>query len=322
MSKETIQKINEAIEKGASFLVTTHESPDGDAVGSSLALASYLKELGKDVTVHFCDPVPELYLFLPLVDTVVQTIPERHYDYCFVLDVGEFKRAGARLGACRTIDSFINIDHHLSCEDFGLYNLIDSTASATGALIYRIITAANHRISYDVALCIYTAVITDTGSFRYSNSNPEAFAIAGEMIAKGVNAWDVAEKLYESQPRKRLELLALVLATLVLSSKGDVASVTVTLDMYDKTGSGAELTDGFINYPRSIRGVEVAILFRELQPGSWKVGFRSKGKVNVARLASAFGGGGHHNAAGCSLDGELESVRAQVFAHLEFSLQE
>lgn len=317
MSTEAIQKINDAIADSASFLITTHESPDGDAVGSSLALACYLKGLGKDVTVHMCDPVPELYTFLPLTDSVLQYIPERRYDICFVLDVGEFRRAGKAVVECRSIGAFINIDHHLSCDEFGAINLIDSTASATGALIYRIVKSAGHPVTSEIAHCIYTAVITDTGSFRYSNSNPEAFAIAGEMIASGVNAWDVAEKLYESQPRKRLELLAEVLPTLTFSSAGDVASVTVTLDMYARTGTGAELTDGFINYPRSIRGVEVAILFRELKPGSWKVGFRSKGKIDVARLSAAFGGGGHHNAAGCNMEGTLQEVRERLFTHLE-----
>jgi phosphoesterase RecJ-like protein len=317
MSNVTIQKINDIIADSSTFLITTHESPDGDAVGSSLALGGYLRELGKDVTVHFCDPVPDLYMFLPLSDTVLQTIPEKHYDICFVLDVGEFRRAGKAVGDCRTIGAFINIDHHLSCDEFGFLNLIDPKASATGALIHRILKAADHPISNGIAQCIYTAVITDTGSFRYSNSNPEAFAIAGEMIACGVNAWDIAEKLYESQPRKRLELLAEVLPTLKFSSNGDVASVTVTTDMYERTGTGPELTDGFINYPRSINGVEVALLFREIKPGSWKIGFRSKGKVDVARLSSAFGGGGHHNAAGCNMDGTLLEVRDRLFSHLE-----
>jgi phosphoesterase RecJ-like protein len=175
-------------------------------------------------------------------------------------------------------------------------------------------------VDLDTALGIYTAVITDTGSFRYSNASQEAFTVAGEMVASGVNAWSIAEKLYESQPHKRLELLALALATLTVSPHGDVAAITVTLDMYAKTGTDAELTDGFINYPRSIRGVEVAVFFREIKPGLFKVGFRSKGKVNVSALAAKFGGGGHHNAAGCTISGLLGEVREQVFAHLATAL--
>ena len=315
-----IESINEEIAKSSTFLITTHESPDGDAVGSTLALASYLLGLGKEVTLYYKDPLPDLYTFLPLAETVRNTIPAGHYDVCFVLDVGEFSRAGRELAEFRGIGKFINIDHHLRCDRFGAINLIDSEASATGALVYRLIKGAGHEIDYATALCIYTAVITDTGSFRYSNANPEAFAIAAEMVACGVNAWDVAEKLYESQPRQRLELLALALATLEVSPRGDFAAITVTLDMYEKSGASAELTDGFVNYPRSIRGVEVAVFFREIKPGLFKVGFRSKGKVDVSALAAAFDGGGHHNAAGCTMPGTLDELQHKVFAHLENAL--
>ena len=300
-------EILEEIKRNKTFLITTHENPDGDAVGSSLALANYLRNLGKDVTIHFCDSVPDVYAFLPLADRVLEYVPERKFDVCFVLDVGEFKRAGAHIMSSNSrIGKFINIDHHLNCDNFGALNLVDPQACATGALIYRIIKAAGDEIDYAVAVCIYTAVITDTGSFRYSNANPEAFAIAGEMVAKGVNAWDLAELLYESQPRQRLELLALSLATLYISPRGDFASITVTQEMYDRTGATAELTDGFVNYPRSIGGVEVAVFFREIKPFLYKVGFRSKGKVDVSALAAVFGGGGHHNAAGCTMECTLE----------------
>ena len=312
-----IESINEEIARNHAFLITTHESPDGDAVGSTLALACYLRWLGKEVTLYYRDPVPDIYRFLPLADTVNSSIPAGHYDICFVLDVGELKRAGKELAGFRGIGKFINIDHHLHCERFGALNLIDSGACATGALVYRLIKAAGDEIDYDIALCIYTAVITDTGSFRYSNANTEAFAIASEMVAAGVGAWNVAEKLYECQPHERLALLALALSTLEVSGNGNFAALTVTLDMYGKSGATAELTDGFVNYPRSIRGVEVAVFFREVEPGLFKVGFRSKGKVDVSALAAAFAGGGHHNAAGCTIAGSLQEVRARVFKHLE-----
>ena len=314
-----IERINEEIAQNCTFLITTHENPDGDAVGSTLALAGYLRGLGKEVTLYYRDPLPELYTFLPLADSVQSAIPAGHYDICFVLDVGELARAGKELADFRGIGKFINIDHHLHCDRFGAINLIDSEACATGALIYRIIKAAGHEINYSIALCIYTAVITDTGSFRYSNANPEAFAIAGEMVATGVNAWHVAEKLYEHQPRERLALLALALATLEVSARGDYAAVTVTLEMFEKSGASPELTDGFVNYPRSIRGVEVALFFREIEPELFKVGFRSKGTVDVSALATAFGGGGHHNAAGCTMPGTFAEVREKVFSHLEIA---
>ena len=315
-----LNRVVEEIYRNRSFLITTHENPDGDAIGSSLALANFLKKAGKEVTIHLCDAVPDIYTFLPLADTVIDTIPNPHYDVCFVLDVGEFRRAGPAINNFKGVGVYINIDHHLDCENPDAINYIDHQACATGALIYRIITAAGHDVDFETALCIYTAIITDTGSFRYSNANKEAFTIAGEMVAKGVNAWDLAENLYESQPRERLQLLSQALATLAISPRGDFASITVTLEMYEKTGASAELTDGFVNYPRSIRGVEVAIFFREIKPGLYKVGFRSKGKVDVSALAAAFGGGGHHNAAGCTVQGMLPDVQHRVLAHLETAL--
>src|SRR6266702_904919 len=166
-----INSIIQEIASNRTFLITTHENPDGDAVGSSLALACYLRQLGKDGTVCLCDSLPERYAFLPQAETVVHSIPPRSYDICFVLDVGEFRRAGQEIAAFQGIGKFINVDHNLHCENFGAINLIDPVACATGALIYRIIKAAGDEIDLDPALCIYTAIITDTGSFRYSNAN-------------------------------------------------------------------------------------------------------------------------------------------------------
>lgn len=312
-----MMKIVAEIDRSATFLITSHESPDPDAVGSSLALANYLVARGKDVTVYLCDPVPENCAFLPMADQVLAELPQRDFDVCFVLDVGEFRRAGKAITSCDRIGRFVNVDHHLGCESFGLHNLIDPKASATAALIYRIVKAAGDEVDYSTALCIYTAILSDTGSFHYSNSDPEAFAIAGEMIARGVNAWDVNENLYESEPLQRIALLALALSDLTVSPSGEYASVTVTLDMYRQTGSTAEDTDRFINYPRSIRGVQVALFFREISEGLFKVGFRSKGKVDVAAVSAHFGGGGHHNAAGCTVSGSLAQVKALVFDRLE-----
>ena len=317
---ETIQSIVKEIRGGSSFLLTSHESPDGDAVGSTLALASFLRRIGKDVHIHFRDPVPELYSFLPGADTVLDTIPDQQFDVSFVLDIGELRRAGETFCGFTRFHKRINLDHHLGCALFGDHNLIDSTAAATGVLVYRIASAYGYEIDPETALCLYVAVITDTGSFRYSNANKEAFNVAGEMIERGVNAWDVAEQLYENQPRKRLELLARCLPTLDFFARGQAASVTVTLDMYAATGADAELTDGFVNYPRSIQGVEVSIFFRQLADRKWKIGFRSKGKVNVAAFSKALGGGGHHNAAGCTLDGSYDEIRAQVRGIVEGSL--
>ncbi len=312
-----IAKIISKIAEGTSFLVATHENPDGDAVGSTTALASFLRASGKDVTLYYTDPVPENYRFLPLTETAVQEIPDRTYDVCFVLDAGEMKRAGAALSVFARRGFLINIDHHPYGEPFGDVNYVDSQACATGVLVYRILKAAGHVLDRETALCIYTAIVTDTGSFRYSNADPEAFRVTGELVALGINPWSVAEKLYESQPLARLKLLAEALATLSVSPRGNYAAITVSLDMYERTGANAELTDGLINYPRSIHGVEVAVLFRQVKHDLYKISFRSKGTVNVSTFAMAFGGGGHHNAAGCTPQGTLDKVRQTIFSHLE-----
>lgn len=311
-----IKAILEKIETGRRFLVASHESPDGDAMASTLALTNFLRECGKEVLAYNRDGVPQDYAFLPGAESLVSEIPAGStFDVGFVLDAGELRRAGAHLkDFCQ---SLVNIDHHPFSENFGDVYYVDEEASATGAMIYRLVKASGRPLSQKVALCVYTAILADTGSFRYSNANPEAFTTAAEMVACGVNPWDVASSLYESQDEKRLRLLAQALATLTVSSCGRYASVAVTQAMYDQSRAGAEHTDGFVNYPRSVRGVEVAIFFRQVSAAAFKVGFRSKGRIDVGALSREFGGGGHHNAAGAVVDGTLDEVRDTVFSRLD-----
>ncbi|BCA79521.1 bifunctional oligoribonuclease/PAP phosphatase NrnA [Desulfuromonas sp. AOP6] len=311
-----IAKISRIIKENNRFLVASHEGPDGDAMASTLALTNALREMGKDVVAYNRDAVPADFTFLPGAETIVQNLDgSGAFDVGFVLDAGELRRAGSHLKEC--CGTLVNIDHHPFSEDFGSLYFVDESASATGALIYRILKAMGHPISSQVALCVYTAILADTGSFRYSNADPEAFSIAAEMVALGVSPWEVASGLYESQEEKRLRLLGAVLNTLTVSSCGRYASVTATLDMMAQTNTGPEYTDGFINYPRSVRGVEVALFFREVSPDNHKVGFRSKGKVDVGALARELGGGGHHNASGAMVLGAIETVRQSVFARLD-----
>lgn len=310
-----IDSILQLIDRSQSFLIAAHEGPDGDAIGSTLALVNALREMGKDVVAYNHDPVPLDYTFLPGWDTIVDTLPEgKRFDAGFVLDAGELKRAGDEIREC--CHTLVNIDHHPYSDDFGEIYYVDTEACATGVLVFRILQAAGVKISLDVAVCIYTAILSDTGSFRYSNANPEAFQVAADMVGLGVDPWSIASGLYENQNKERLELLSLCLPTLKVSDCGLYASVAVTLDMYQNSGTTAEHTDRFINYPRSIRGVEVAIFFRQLADNLFKVGFRSKGNIDVGALARAMNGGGHHNAAGATQEGSLETVQQQVFARV------
>ncbi len=316
-----IDRILQKIDQSRTILVAAHASPDGDAIGSTLALANALREMGKDVVAYNADHLPLEYAFLPGYQAVVSQVENnRKFDAGFVLDAGELSRAGDWIRqSCETL---VNIDHHPYSEDFGEIYYVDTEACSTGTLIYRLLQAGGHEITRDVAICIYTAILSDTGSFRYSNANPEAFRVAGEMVAKGVDPWSISSGLYESQEEQRLRLLAMALPTLRVSDCGMYASVAVTLDMYEKTGAGPEHTDRFINYPRSIRDVEVAIFFRQLAEKNFKVGFRSKGNIDVGALARAMNGGGHHNAAGATVEGPLEDVQEWVFARVADLLSE
>ncbi len=311
-----IKKILELIGSGTRFLVASHEGPDGDALASTLALANFLREMGKDVVAYNVDGVPESFRFLPGSETVVSDLDGvAPFDAGFILDSGELRRAGMHLkGLCQRL---VNIDHHPHSEHFGEIHYVDEGASATGTMIYRIVEASVEPLSLDVALCIYTAILSDTGSFRYSNADPEAFRVAAAMVERGVDPWTVASGLYESQSEKRLRLLARALATLTISSCGRYGSVSVTRQMMDECGAGPEDTDGFVNYPRSVYGVEVSLFFRQVGDDSFKVGFRSKGQIDVGLLARELGGGGHHNASGAVVNGPLDQVRHSVFARLD-----
>ena len=307
-----IEKVLELVSTQQSFLIAAHESPDGDALASTLSLALALEEQGKNVVAYNLDGVPGDFSFLPGCEKIVTEIDEdMHFDVAIVLDAGELKRAGSWIR--ERCDTLVNIDHHPHSEDFGDIYWVDDKASATGALIYRLIKAAGWPICTDVAVNLYTAVLADTGSFRYSNADGEAFRIAGEMVDLGVDPWAISAGLYESQDEVRLRLLALALPTLRVAECGTFASIAVTLEMYEQTGANGEHTDRFVNYPRSIRGVEVAIFFRQIDTENFKVGFRSAGKIDVGALARELGGGGHHNAAGGMVKGTLAEVEVEVF---------
>ena len=305
-----IQQIVETIADKQSFLIAAHAGPDGDAAGSTLALAEILREMGKDVVAYNVDGVPEAFQFLVGAEKVVSQLPSQIcFDVAFVLDSGELKRAGLPENACWK--TLVNIDHHPH-SSFGDICYLDTEACATGVMIHRLLCACQHPLSQQVAEALYTAILSDTGSFRYSNSNPEAFAVAGELVSRGVDTWKIASRIYESQTPLPMTLLALVLRTLDISVCGRYASVSMSTEMLEQAGATAEDTDGFINYPRAVNGVEVAVFCRQISATQTKVGFRSRGRVNVSEISRELGGGGHHNAAGVTLDGELAQVRERV----------
>lgn len=298
------------------FLIACHENPEGDAIGSELALALALRRMGKTATVLNADPVPANLLFLPGADTVVFAEDGSKYDVAVVVDCGSPERTGRISGELRKCPLLVNIDHHRTNGDRGELSLVDPDAAATGLLIHRVLSAMKFDIGLDVATNIYVAVLTDTGSFHYGSSSPEAFEVAGEMVRRGVDPWAVAEQVYETQSALRLRLLGRVLDSLDVVFDGRVACITTMREDLREFASGKDALEGFINYPRSIVGVEVAVSFREEEGGVFRVSFRSKGRVDVSAVAARFGGGGHHNAAGCTVPGDLADVKKRVLGEL------
>ncbi len=310
-----VQQIVEKIRDNQRFLVVAHRNPDGDAIGSTVALALALQDMGKDVVAYNADPVPEVMQFLPQYSVLRNTLPENSdFDIAFVLDAGELERTALPVrDLARTI---INIDHH-PFSNFGDLCYVDTSACATAVLIYRILKACQYQPSLAVAKALYLGILSDTGSFRYSSSNQEAFIVAGELVGLGVDPWEVSSNLYESNAPERMLLLSLVLPSLQISTCGRYASIAMTLDTLKRSGASDEHSDGFVNYPRSISGVEVALFIHQISENLYKISFRSRGAIDVGSLSRELGGGGHHNAAGAKINGTLDEVKKSVFTLLD-----
>ncbi len=306
------EEIAEALQRGRRFLVVSHTNPDGDAVGATLAMGRILDKLGKDVVMYNQDAVPHNFRFLSGTEQLVSDLEhEAPFDTTVVLDCSDLERVG-RLPPREMLGRLVSVDHHLTAEALGEAVYLDPNAAAIGELLTRILPLLPVELDAELATQIYTTLLTDTGSFRYSNTSPGALRAAADMVAAGVSPWDVALEVYESQPLGRIELLAEVLPTLRVEAGGRFGSIVVTRDMFERTGTNEEHIDGFINYPRSIEGVEVSVQFREIEPRQYKISFRSRGNVNVAAIAARFGGGGHANAAGCMLDEDLDGARQRI----------
>lgn len=315
------EEVARALLDGRRILVTSHANPDGDAIGSVIAMGLLLGKLDKDVVMYNQDPVPGNFAFLPGAKELVHNLDGLEFDTTLVLDCSELSRVG-KLPEIELLGKLVGIDHHLTAQPLGEANYLDPGASSIGEMIHAVLQHLPAELDPDVATCIYTSILTDTGSFRYSNTSPNALRVAAEMVAQGVSPWEVALAVYESQPLSRIKLLGLVLPTLQVAEHGRYGSIVVTQQMLTETGSSEEHIDGFINYPRGIEGVEVAVQYRELAQDSFKVSFRSRGNINVAEIADQFGGGGHANAAGCALEGDLEAVRTRIEQTIDRAIEE
>jgi len=319
-------KLLNLIKQNTSFLIVGHINPEADSIGSSLALSLGLRKLGKkDICVLSRDPVPETLRFLPSSKTVRQKPPAREFDVVFLVDCNEVKRTG--FDGFRAKKTAV-IDHHVlpansTTSEFYTSlsaSLIDPCAAAAGLLVYRVLTSLRVPIDKNIATNLYTAILTDTGGFRYSNASAESLKTAAHLVEAGAKPWDISKEVYESIPFKSMKLLGLSLAT--IETKDGIAWINATKHMFEKTGTTSEDSEDFVDFPRKIKDTQVAVFFRQDGSHTYKLSLRSKGRVNVQKIARRFGGGGHVAAAGCKINGTLKEVQDKVFRAVRKAIKE
>lgn len=304
--------ILEVLRRGERFLVCSHTRPDGDAVGSMLALGSLLEEMGKRADLVTADRIPAVYRRLPGADGIRSALRVHGpYDAAILLECDSLERT--RL---RGLEEFflINIDHHISGRPYAHLNWIDRGAASVGELVYRLAKAAGVSVTPAMAACLYTTVLTDTGSFTYGALNASTFALARELVLAGADPIALAQEIYFSAPASKILLLGAALSH--LERDGRLAWLWITHQDMERTRAAEEDCEGIVNFALSIAGVEAAVFLRELPEGSIRLSLRSKGGINVAAIAEKLGGGGHENASGCTLDGPLERALGEILEEL------
>jgi phosphoesterase RecJ-like protein len=307
-----LKDVLKEIEQRNKFLLTSHARPDGDAIGSALACCQILRTMGKEAEVVLRDGVPRIYQPLPFAEQVIQTDRVNGaYEAAIILECDSIQRT--RLQGLE--NSFlINIDHHMSGRPFAHVNWIDPKAVATAEMVYRLAREAGVKISADIATCLYTAVLTDTGSFMFEGTNEHTFDLARELVLAGADPAHCARNVYFGHSTAKMRLLGAALSN--LHREGALAWISVTQQQMLRCHAREEDCEGLVNYALSMQGVEVALFFRELPDGRFRVSLRSKGKVDVATVAERFGGGGHQCASGCALDGPLPVASARIIKEL------
>jgi phosphoesterase RecJ-like protein len=306
--RHNIHAVLNAIEHGQHFAVTAHARPDGDAVGSMLACAMILEQLGKRVDMVSCDRVPLTYRTLPCSSGIRQiSRVEDHYDAVIMLECDGIERSRLRGLENQTL---INIDHHVSGRTFAQVNWIDTEACAVAEMVYKLAKLAGVRITPEMATCLYTAVLTDTGQFCYDGTDAHTFELAAELVRQGAKSAAIAKDVYFSHPTSKMMLLGAALSN--LRRDGRISWMWVTHEDMLRTNAAEEDCEGLVNYAIAIAGVDVAIFLRELSNHRVRLSIRSKGNVNVANIAERFGGGGHQHASGCTIDGPLPEAAEMI----------
>ena len=307
---KTPREVLSVFRKAERFVIAAHISPDGDTIGSALALSAALEAMGKKTAVYCRDKVPKYHRFLPGQERITRGLKElaKREPVLVLLDCNSARRAGVER---YDFTLSLVIDHHETESNFGDVRWIEPDAAATGLMVYHVIKALGVRLTREMAINLYTAIAVDTGTFRFSNTSAEVLDAAADLIRHGVDPAYISKQLYESWEEKRFRLLLMTLETLEI--RGRVSTILITREMFEKTRTRAEDTENFPNFPRMMGMIEVSASFRQKGDNAWKVSLRSRGKVNVAKIAETFGGGGHANAAGYETEGNAADVKEALF---------
>ena len=314
MTAKPLTTILDAIRQRQRFVITSHARPDGDALGSQLAMALALRQLGKDVQLVNSDPAPlQFQMFPGIGDIQLSPTVDGPFDAAIVMECGDLSRTGVQGFEKYFV---INIDHHPGNKAYGAINWVDETAAACGELVFDLIDALGARLTADIATHVYVTILTDTGGFHFSHITPRTFEICRRCAEAGANPEAIARAVYDNSTLGRLRLMGAVLHNLEFEARGQAAVAALTLEMLQNTGASHDDADGLINIPLTVKDIQAAVFFKEIGPNSFRVSLRSKGDVDVNRIAGLFGGGGHKNAAGCTLNGTYDEVRAKLVAEL------
>lgn len=300
--------------KGASKIaLLPHISADGDALGSSLALALALKKNNREVDILLEEEIPQIYSFLPGIQYSKRYYRKlTGYDLVVAVDAGDLGRLGKRLEVFESAIVTVNIDHHSTNSEFAVHNYVDTRSAAVGEMIYQLIDSMGVELDKDISTCIYVAIATDTGGFRFSNTTSLTHRIASELINKGINVADISQRVFDTTSYEKVKLLGAAIDALELLENGKVAFISLSNQIIRQNGAKEEDCDGIVNIGRNIRGVKVAAMLRQLETGEVKVNLRSSSDIDVSAIASLYSGGGHKKAAGYTVKGNLDEVKNRL----------
>ncbi|OGX15402.1 MAG: hypothetical protein A2166_04725 [Omnitrophica WOR_2 bacterium RBG_13_41_10] len=319
-----LKKVSEYIRRNKRFLITTHTSPEGDALGSQLAFYMLLKKMGKFALMVNEDIVPDEYNFLPganKIQRVRKSLAKFKFD-CFVtLDCSDLKRCG-KASIFSINKPVVNIDHHISNARFADVNCVDAKASSAAEIVYRLYKQLRIPLNKDIATCLYVGILTDSGSFHYSNTTSLTHKIASHLLKFGLDSAKIYKKIYQSIPFRDIQLLTRILPNLKVQFDGKVAWLGLEKSSLKNTKISIDLTEQILSFARNIKDVEVVVLFKEnlKTKNEIRVNFRSQGKIDVNKIAGFFGGGGHKTASGATVKGSLGQVSKKVLAKIKESL--